>query len=265
VRWPRAGRLVAAGKQKLRDWRLQRRLAAPRLLSAFADAYPEAFFIEVGSNDGEQHDHLRPFILSRPWAGIMVEPVPYVFERLQRNYQGIDRVVLENAAVADRDGRLPFYHLAKSPEREREGLPRWYDGIGSFSREAVLRHAHTIPDIERRIVRTDVRCLTLESLCRRHDVQRLDLLLIDTEGYDWEVVRSIDFDRRRPRLLVYEHFHLPPDDRTRCRQHVEHAGYETMEEGFDTFCLEVHAEDRLTATWRRLRPAVPGLSEYERR
>jgi FkbM family methyltransferase len=250
--------------RKVRDGR-SGGLAGPRLISAFADAYPEAFFIEIGSNDGEQHDHLRPFILSRPWSGIMVEPVPYVFERLRRNYEGIERVTLENVAIADRDGRLPFYHLAKSADREAEGLPRWYDGIGSFSREGVLRHAEEIPDIERRLVETQVPCLSFESLCRRHDVERLDLLVIDAEGYDWELIRHIDFGRHRPRLMVYEHFHLPPEERAACREHVERLGYETMEEFFDTFCLDAAVEDRLTRTWRRLRPAVPGVSEFDRR
>jgi len=31
-----------------------------RLLRAFADAYPEAAFAEIGSNDGEAARHLRP-------------------------------------------------------------------------------------------------------------------------------------------------------------------------------------------------------------
>ena len=140
----------------LRHRRLQRRLAAPRLLRAFADAYPEARFVEIGSNDGHQHDHLRPFILSRGWRGVMVEPLPYVFERLVRNYEGVAGVALENAAISDRDGTVPFYYPVPPASDERDALPDWYDGIGSFSREAVLSHAAHIPDIERRVVRAEV-------------------------------------------------------------------------------------------------------------
>jgi FkbM family methyltransferase len=120
--------------------RVLRRLAAPRLLRAFADSYPEAFFVEIGSNDGEQHDHLRPIVLSYPWSGIMVEPVPYVFERLRRNYEELPRIALDKVAIADRDGSLPFYHLAPASEEERDRLPSWYDAVGSLSREVVLSH-----------------------------------------------------------------------------------------------------------------------------
>jgi len=243
----------------LQHRRFQRRLAAPRLLRAFADAYPAAFFVEIGANDGEQHDHLRPFVLHRAWRGIMVEPVPHVFERLRRNYGTLDRVSLENVAIAERDGRLPFFYPAPPATGELARLPDWYDGIGSLSREAVVAHARHIPDIEARVVRVEVECLTYATLCRRHGVARVDLLVIDTEGHDWEILRSLDLSGERPRLIAYEHFHLSAEDRAAARAHLERAGYETLEEGFDTFCLEP-GDDALTRAFRRLRPGVPGVS-----
>lgn len=99
VRWSRPGRRW----RRARYERLQRRLAGPRILRAFADRYPKAFFVEIGANDGEQHDHLRPLILGEEWRGIMVEPVPYVFERLRQNYDRVlERVTLENSAITKR-------------------------------------------------------------------------------------------------------------------------------------------------------------------
>jgi FkbM family methyltransferase len=246
-----------------RQRRLERRMAGPRLLRAFADAYPRALFAEVGANDGEQHDLLRPLILSQPWRGIIVEPVPYVFERLKRNYRDRPGLALENVAIGPQDGRRTFYHLAEVEDPSREGLPNWYDGIGSFSRKEVLSHERHIPDVESRLVETEVQCLTLETLCRRNGVDRLDLLLIDTEGYDWEIIRHIDFAAWMPRLLVYEHYHLGPEERRNCREHVRRLGYETMEEHFDTFCLDPRLDDRLTRVLRRLKPAVPGVAAYE--
>jgi hypothetical protein len=70
--------------RELGERRLRRRSFGQRLLRAFADAYPEASFLEIGAGDGVTADHLRPFVVSRPWHGIMVEPVPYVFEQLRR-------------------------------------------------------------------------------------------------------------------------------------------------------------------------------------
>jgi FkbM family methyltransferase len=250
-------------RQALRRRALERRMAGPRLLRAFADTYEEAAFVEIGANDGEQHDFLRPLILTRRWRGVIVEPVPYVFERLERNYRDQPSVTLENVAVGATDGRQPFYHLAEVEHPESEGLPRWYDGIGSFSRDAVLSHARHIPDIESRLVVTEVPCSTLQTLCERNGLERLDLLLIDAEGHEWEIVRSSDLQARKPRLLVYEHYHLTPDERSACREHLRGLGYEAMEEHFDTFCLDTRRDDALTRLWRRLEPAVPGVAAYE--
>lgn len=251
--------------QKVRDRRLSARLAGPRLIRAFAEVFPAAAFVEIGANDGEQHDHLRPMILERRWRGVMVEPVPYVFERLRANYASVDRVAVENAAIADRDGHQPFYHLAPVADYEAEGLPQWYDGIGSFSRESVLDHQRLIPDIESRLVETEVPCLTFDTLCAKHGLGQVDLLLVDTEGYDYEVLRTIDFQRHRPALVIYEHYHLSEDDQASAQHELRGAGYETMSEGFDTWCLRPEADAGLTRQWQRLRPAVPALSERDER
>lgn len=252
------------------DWRARRthrrqlaRMAGPKLLQAFAEAHPQAFFVEIGANDGEHADHLRPLILATGWSGIMVEPVPYIFERLRGNYGGLDRIALENAAIADRDGELEFFHVPDADAAERAALPGWYDAIGSFSRDVVLSHEGSIPDIAERIVATQVPSLTFASLLEKHDAPRLDLLLIDTEGYDWEIIKTIDLERQRPRLLIYEHFHLAPGDRSDCRAHLAAHGYELLEEGFDTFCMDARRQDGLLHSFRKLRPAVAGVSVHD--
>ena len=241
--------------------RIQRRLAAPRLIAAFADAYPEAFFIEIGSNDGEQHDFLRPQILAKGWRGVMVEPVPHVFARLQRNYGDLDRVALENVAIAERDGELPFFHLSEAGPEDQ--LPRWYDAIGSFSREQVLGHSGQIPEIERRMVETRVTCLSFDSLCRRHVVAEPDLLLIDAEGYDAEILGSIDLASCHPLLVAFEHYHLSAEQWRSCQAQVRDAGYEILVEGFDTWCLDLARAPALEATWRGLVPAVEAIRAAE--
>jgi FkbM family methyltransferase len=252
-------------RHRLARWRwtrLQRRLALSQLLAAFAESHPQAVFIEIGSNDGELGDHLRRHILARDWTGVMVEPVPYVFERLKANYAGVGRVTLENAAVAASDGELDFFHLRDADREERASLPGWYDGVGSFNRDTILGHASQIPDVAERIVRRAVLAISFETLCQRHGIRRPDLVLIDTEGYDWEIIRSIDLAARGPRLLVYEHFHLSPQDRAACVRHLEGAGYHVKEEGFDTMCLRP-LDDPLTALFARLMPTVEGVADYQ--
>ena len=252
--------------RRLRTWlrarSLARRLVLPMLLEAFAEAHPSAVFVEIGSNDGEQHDHLRRHILRRQWRGVMVEPVPYVFDRLVANYGGIDRVALENVAVAEQEGPLPFYYLRDADPAERASLPDWYDGVGSFNRDAIVSHTPQMPDIAERIVQATVPAIRFDTLCDRHGIDRPDLLVIDTEGHDARIVRSIDLERRGPRLMIYEHFHLSREERAGCRAYLEDCGYETMEEGFDTICLRPE-DDSLTRLFRSAEPAVRGVAKHE--
>jgi FkbM family methyltransferase len=261
---PRDGYVAMRSRwHALLRWRHERRLAGRKLLRAFADAFPEASFIEIGANDGVDNDALRPFIVSRAWSGVMVEPVPHVFERLQRNCAGLERVVLVNAAIADHDGTVPLYQAVRVDGDE---IVSRFDTAGSLSRDTTERTgAVFIPDErERRIVRFDVPCLSFESLCREYRIQDVDLVLIDTEGYDYEIVKQIDFATHHPRLLVYEHLLLSPAERKECKAHVESLGYETMEEQRDTWCLDTEPDDRLTRKYRRLRPGAPAESIHDR-
>lgn len=254
---------VAAHLAAWRYRRLLARLAGPKLLAAFAEAYPRAFFVEIGANDGEKHDHLRPFIVSQRWAGIMVEPVPYVFLRLQERYRDHPQIRLENAAITDRDGTMPFFHLREAAGDEQSQLPEWYDALGSFSRDVVLSHATAIEDLESRLVEIVVPTLTFTSLLAKHAVESVDLVLVDTEGYDAEIINSIDVSAHRPSLLVYEHYHLRSGERSACLRRLEDAGYLAMEEGFDTFCVHRGAHPSLVRAWRQMKPGTPGVSKYD--
>ena len=221
-----------------------------QVVAAFAAAYPTASFLQIGANDGEQRDPLRAEILGREWSGVLIEPVPFVFERLRRNYAGIQRVRLLNLAVADHDGHVPLYHLAESDD---PSLPRWYDALGSLRREVVARHREFIPDIEDRLVTTDVPCVTPSTLVDRYELGKVDVVQIDTEGFDYEILRRLPFDRLDPSLVIYEHHHLTDSDRGAARQLLEHHGFELFDESLDTVALRV---DRVTVpvveAWRRL-------------
>ncbi len=206
---------------------------------AFAAAYPEAFFVEIGSNDGEQHDHLRPVHpRSAAGAGSWSSRCPYVFERLRANYGDVER-----RRARERRRRRPRRDAAVLPPgdagRRPSGRPARLvrrDRLVLARRRAQPR-ATQIPDIEAAARRARGAQPDLRVALRAHGVERVDLLLIDTEGYDWEILRP-STSRRGARGCDLRA--LPPRagrSGERCRAHLGEAGYETLEEGFDTFCL----------------------------
>lgn len=223
--------------RRLRGYIRHSRLVGPRIMLAFGKQYPSATFVQIGSNDGKKHDPIYKSATQYTWHGVMVEPVPYVFERLQRNYRAVARVTLENVAVADVSGSMPFYYVKQAEDDST--LPDWYDELGSFKKEVILKHSDRVPDLESRLVRVDVPCVTFGELCERNGIVDLDLIHMDTEGYDFELIKSIDFDRWRPKLLIYEHKHLSDSDRESCRNYLLSLGFGLLEEGQDTWCVDM--------------------------
>ena len=186
----------------------------------------------------------------------MVEPVKYVFDRLADNYRQCRNLSLENIAIAASNGSQDFFHLAQSDD----DLPSWYTQLGSFSRDTVLAHADRIPDIEKRIVCTPVPCMTFDALCQKHSVGPIDLIHIDTEGYDYKIIKLIDLDRYQTTLVIYGHKHLSDADQAGCYDYLASKGYEAIEDGRDTLAMRSAAlasvGPRLARTWKRHKEAA---------
>ena len=182
-------------------------------------------FVQIGSNDGVVHDPIHVVVRTYGWTGVLVEPIPELFEKLKANYADVPGLAFENAAVGDRDGCSRLYGV-----RARAGDPYWVDQLSSFDRSTVLSHAAVLEDLESRIVEIPVETLTLPSLVRRHDLTSVDLLHVDVEGFDFEVLRQIDFAAEwAPRFVIFERQHLDRATDARARRMLRHAGYRCVD------------------------------------
>ena len=232
------------------------RLISPAILRILDAERDPVRFIEIGANDGTSFDPLARWIAECGWHGVMVEPVPHLFAELARTHGGRPELELVNAAIAGEDGRRTIHHLR--PGAVEPALPPWADAVASFDRDHVLRQLAAAPDPASLISSTEIECLSFETLCRRCAVETIDLLLIDAEGADLEILESIDLDRHRPRVLVYEHHHLSHDERSRSETRLSDAGYTVRREALDTWALDTDPADELTAGWERALAADSG-------
>jgi FkbM family methyltransferase len=183
--------------------------------------------VQVGAYIGDTvNDHLHAFLLQElprhPQSTVvLVEPVTEYFEQLRKGYSRLSGVRFENVAIADQEGERDFYRLGADPGPQ--GFPEWLSQLGSLRptrmtemwdryEQGLINEPVEMADLrawwlQNRVVET-VRCLTLHQLFDRHDIQELDLLQIDAEGYDYEILRTIDFTRIRPRFVNYERVRL---------------------------------------------------------
>src|SRR5262249_26633708 len=140
-------------------------------------------------------DPLHDLIVRHHLKGVAVEPLPDMFSELQRTYARYPEVALENVAIHRSEKSLTLYRTIPTAN-----IPDWAHGIASLD----PTH-HVKAGIPAEVVTTStVEAITLDALLQRHNVQALDLFLVDTEGYDVEIVRMLLETDVRPNLICFE-------------------------------------------------------------
>jgi FkbM family methyltransferase len=181
----------------------------------------DIFFLEVGANDGVSGDPLHYFVRKHGWRGIALEPIPDVFEKLRHTYEHEKNVSPYCAALSDADGRMSFYRVQPGAS-----IPSWCNLLGSFSKQTILSHKVSVPEIDRYIVECDVQTISFGTLVKQFDITKIDVIAIDTEGYDYEILKMIDFKSFRPSLVIWEQIHLDAETKLLSKALLQSFGYE---------------------------------------
>jgi FkbM family methyltransferase len=207
-----------------------------RVLELFSRTFPHAAVLQIGANDGVSGDPLAKWFDRTQWVGVLVEPIPHLAASLSKRYAMREQIVIERSAVGETDGEARIFRLADSP-----GAPAWHQQLASFDKEVLLKHRGAIPEIDSLLVEETVPVLSVKTLLARHDMSRFDLLVIDTEGHDYRILKQFDLGSARPTLILFEHQHLSLMEKMEALEILIRAGYTWR---------EVPEGD--TIAWRRL-------------
>ncbi|PKP34690.1 MAG: FkbM family methyltransferase, partial [Bacteroidetes bacterium HGW-Bacteroidetes-15] len=192
-------------------------------------------FLQIGANDGFNGDPIHKFIKRDNWEGIMLEPQPDVYNnslvKIHKKRPGIKTI---NAALDEKDGTRPLYKLAISNER-------WANGLSSFDKQQLLskvnnkrflkhvkREGITLPEKEEDlIVEYEIETISPKALLSKLGNQKINLLAIDTEGFDFEILKMLDLNIIDPELILYEEENFDGNTAKECREYLEKHGYIT--------------------------------------
>jgi len=190
-------------------------------------------FVKVGANDGITGDPCGEiFLTNKRWRGLLIEPIPYCVGKLRKVYSDDSRFIIEPVAVG-LPGKASLFFVASEAQSELGDLPVWYDQLGGFSREHILRNL--TPAISSYIRTFEVSVEELTTILQRNHIDRVDFLHIDTEGHDLQVLRSLDFNVLKPGTIFIEHKHLSNVDRKKLKELMIHHGYRVRNAGADYF------------------------------
>jgi FkbM family methyltransferase len=158
-------------------------------------------------------------------------------------FQDSRRFRLEQVAIGAASEQLSFYYVDTKAKQELPNLPTWFDQLGSFDRNHIMKHLDGI--LEPFIVECKVRVFPLSEVLARNRIQDVHLLHIDTEGHDYEVLKSVDFSQHVPLSIFLEHKHLSDGQRAETINLLHRNGYSVHDCGGDYFAVNQRANKRL--------------------
>jgi FkbM family methyltransferase len=155
------------------------------------------FFIEAGANDGIQQSNTLFFERHRGWTGLLIEPIPELAQQCRKNRPDC---IVEQAAL------VPDGYSEETVELRYCDLMSVVKG-GLESEEAELDHIRKGTQFlsEKDTPRTvSAPARSLGSILDKHDINDVDLLSLDVEGYEAEALKGLDFPRQCPKYLLIE-------------------------------------------------------------
>lgn len=152
-------------------------------------------FVEAGANDGIRQSNTLYFESQRGWRGILVEPVPELFEQCRRNRP--------NATV--------IWAALTEPSESRHQTTIRYAGLMSLAKGSMKtaeeENAHILAGCEIQKLDTyevEVPSLTLTEILETNSLSKIDLLSLDLEGYEHKALKGLNFEKFQPSFILVE-------------------------------------------------------------
>jgi FkbM family methyltransferase len=140
------------------------------------------FYVDVGAYEPRSGSNTYKLYL-KGWTGITIEPNPDVESSFKKVRP---RDMHLTIGVSDATSELIYHKSAVANLNSFD--PQWQQGAGV----SVLE-------------RLPIKCETLTNVLDRHSPNRpIDLLSVDCEGYDMQVIESLDWSRYRPTVVIVE-------------------------------------------------------------
>lgn len=156
--------------------------------------YKDGFFVDVGAHDGLSINNTVYFEKNNNWKGLNIEPLKEVYDKLIVNRPSCINI---NCAVCNNDGETEFV-CNTGPTEMLSGIKHTYD----------KRHIQRIQSENEKYGSSStvitVQTKKLETLFDNHDVKHVNYLSIDVEGGEFEVIKSINFDKVFIDLIGFE-------------------------------------------------------------
>jgi FkbM family methyltransferase len=129
---------------------------------------------DVGANIGDYSKSLRE--VNKDIDIYAFEPHPITFEKLVKNLNNLN-IKAFNMAIGSKESTLCLYDYADNDGSSHASL--YKDVIEKIHKSEATKH--------------EVNVISLSSFAKEHNINRISLLKIDTEGHELEVLKGFDY------------------------------------------------------------------------
>ena len=138
---------------------------------------------------------------------LLVEPVPYNIEILEKKYEEFDNIyICKNAIFSEKKTSSFYYVNGKSIHKLGK---HWASGIGSFNKNHILDHKSKRFQIENEdIVEMKMEFITFKDMTDIFSIKSINRLQIDVEGAEYEILKSINFKDIIINSILFESKHF---------------------------------------------------------
>lgn len=153
------------------------------LRRAFKDV-EKGFYIDVGANDPSKDSVTKAFY-DEGWRGINIEPIQEWFDKYQEERP--EDITLQ-LAIGESEGRSDFYEVVGT-------------GLSTMNASYAKRYAQ---DHNYEIKNYKVPTTRLTTVCEQYSEAEIHFLKIDVEGAELSVLKGLDLEKFRPRVIIIE-------------------------------------------------------------
>jgi len=156
------------------------------ILDKIFNSKRNGFFIELGANDGLSQSNTAFFEFYRNWNGILIEPSPEAFEKCK--IARPNSICLNLACVSNT-------HVGEFIEGDFNG------SMMSSVNGSRLNNKDLIK----------VKVSTLQNILDSLNINTIDFLSLDTEGYEYEILSGLNLNKYRPKYMLIEIYNTQYD------------------------------------------------------
>ncbi len=187
--------------------------------------FKNGFFMDVGAHNGVALNNTLYFEQTNNWKGVNIEPIKKVFDSLVINRPNCINL---NLAVSSNDGFADFIMNIGYTEM-LSGLKEQYDNRHTQRKEReILEYGGSTE-----IVKVETK--KIETICDENNITNINYLSIDVEGAEFEVIKSINFDKVFIDVIAFENNY--EDTGSIIVKYLEDKGFITINKSLDIFMI----------------------------